>query len=204
MDEQLQQFVGDCLKPFPRDQINQIPRGGIKLDYVGHAEVTRRLIEIDPAYVFEPMLDSEGRPVIYQTDKMLHGVFNLSMNGIVRTEVGSCELRKPEVYKELYGDGLRRCAMRFGVALDLWAKSDLPQYQADNEAEVEREPDVYQVANQVAASHPDKKAEVSTILVEFGWITDGARTVGRDPQACIDKLNLQADRWGRVDQVDYP
>ena len=39
--------------------------------------------------------------------------------------VGSCKSDKPELDKELVGDFLRNAAMRFGVALNLWSKSDL-------------------------------------------------------------------------------
>ena len=30
--------------------VGKLPRGNIKLDYVGHAEITRILIEIDPLW----------------------------------------------------------------------------------------------------------------------------------------------------------
>jgi len=88
----------------------------IHLDYVGHAAVTDRLLSVDPAYEFGPVLDINKRP-IKDGDSVLH---YLTVCGATRYEWGD----GPNM-KEISSDAIRRCAMRFGVALDLWAKEPL-------------------------------------------------------------------------------
>jgi len=34
--------------PFPANQISYLPKGGVKLAYVGHAALTDRLLDADP------------------------------------------------------------------------------------------------------------------------------------------------------------
>ena len=51
-------------KPFPKGAIGKIPKGGMQLDYVGHAAVTDRLLAVDPAWTWEPMATTaEGLPL---------------------------------------------------------------------------------------------------------------------------------------------
>ena len=55
----------------------------------------------------------------------------LTVGGVTRLGYGSVT---PEAYdpeKQLIGDALRNAAMRFGVALDLWSKSDLQAHDDD-------------------------------------------------------------------------
>ena len=40
---------------FPANQISYLPKGGVKLAYVGHAALTDRLLDADPAWSWEPM-----------------------------------------------------------------------------------------------------------------------------------------------------
>ena len=49
-------------RQFPPEQIGKLPRGNVQLDYVGHADVTSRLLEADPEWNWEPQardVDSE-------------------------------------------------------------------------------------------------------------------------------------------------
>ena len=102
-------------KPFPRESIGKLPKGGMQLDYVGHAAVTDRLLTVDPAWTWEPMaLTSEGLPALDRAGNLW---IRLTVCGVTRVGVGDGKSTK-----ELVGDAIRNAAMRFGVALDLWSK----------------------------------------------------------------------------------
>lgn len=100
----------------------------IHIDFVGHAHVTDRLLSVDPYWTWEPMsFTPEGSPAIGTSanDKDAVMWIRLTVAGVTRPGVGSCPKDDDEVEKQLIGDALKNAAMRFGVALDLWAKSEL-------------------------------------------------------------------------------
>jgi hypothetical protein len=45
--------------------VGTIPRNGINLAYVSHADITRILIEIDPSWSWQPVAWDNGRPAIH-------------------------------------------------------------------------------------------------------------------------------------------
>ena len=93
----------------------------IHLDYVGHAAVTDRLLTVDPEWSWEPLaLDANGLPLL---DSARNLWIKLTVAGVTRLGVGDGKNAK-----ECIGDAIRNAAMRFGVALDLWAKDDLEAY----------------------------------------------------------------------------
>jgi hypothetical protein len=103
--------------PFPPEQVGKLPKGGQMLDFVGHADVTDRLLNADPDWSWEPMgLTPEGLPAL---DRFGNLWIRLTVDGTTRIGVGD-----GKSMKECIGDALRNAAMRFGVALDLWAKGD--------------------------------------------------------------------------------
>jgi len=105
-------------KPFPKEVIGKIPKGGVMLDYVGHAAVTDRLLQVDPTWTWEPFaVREDGLPA---TDKVGNLWIRLTINGVTRIGVGD-----GATAKECIGDAIRNAAMRFGVALDLWTKEEL-------------------------------------------------------------------------------
>jgi hypothetical protein len=141
--------------PFPANQISKLPKptkkqtdevkadfkNGIRcqicgtwhhrdvvhLDYVGHAALTDRLLDCDPAWNWEPMaLTPEGLPIA------AGGMWiKLSVCGVTRLGYGDADGKTGgNAVKEMIGDALRNAAMRFGAALDLWHKGDL---HADDE-----------------------------------------------------------------------
>ena len=99
----------------------------IHLDYVGHAEVTDRLLSVDPTWNWEPVArDDRGLPLIVKgADGKLLLWINLTVCGVTRIGVGSVDAGSFDADKQLIGDALRNAAMRFGVALDLWSKNEL-------------------------------------------------------------------------------
>ncbi len=96
------------------------------IDYVGHAQVTARLLEVDPCWSWEPVAwDVSGLPAIVEEQEGRRVLWiKLTVLGVTRLGVGIAGGHE-DVEKILVGDALRNAAMRFGVALDLWAKGDL-------------------------------------------------------------------------------
>ena len=131
-------------EPFAENQINKLPKpynansqkgqcrecGGyhglpaVHLDYVGHAALTDRLLEVDPEWSWEPVaFTPEGLPAF---DKDGGLWIRLTICGVTRLGYGDAQgKRGGNAVKEAIGDALRNAGMRFGAALDLWHKGDL-------------------------------------------------------------------------------
>ena len=99
--------------------VGKLPKGGIQLDFVGHADITRILIEIDPLWSYEPCGWDNGRPAIHVENGMATMWAYLIIHGKKMLGVGSVRADKPELHKELIGDFLRNASMRFGISLSL-------------------------------------------------------------------------------------
>lgn len=137
-------------EPFKSEQIDKLPKPksrdaqkgmcpechtyhglpAVHLDYVGHAQVTARLLDVDPLWSWEPLaFDDHGLPV-FDRDGGLW--IRLTVGGVTRIGYGDSQGKSgPNAVKEAIGDALRNAAMRFGVALDLWSKSDIHAAQED-------------------------------------------------------------------------
>jgi hypothetical protein len=131
-------------EPFAAHQINKLPKpyksdsprsncrecGGyhgqpaVHLDYVGHAALTDRLLEVDPEWSWEPLaIGPDGLPVF---DKNGGLWIRLTICGVTRMGYGDAQGKNgSNAVKEAIGDALRNAGMRFGAALDLWHKGDL-------------------------------------------------------------------------------
>ena len=126
--------------PFKKEQIGKLPKptkkdnpkgrcnecGGyhglpaVHLDYVGHAAATDRLLQVDPAWTWKPMAQGpNGEPLLTNGGLWIE----LTVCGVTRPGFG--DEGNGKGMKEVIGDAIRNAAMRFGVALDLWAKEDL-------------------------------------------------------------------------------
>lgn len=94
------------------------------LDYVGHAAVTDRLLDVDPCWQWEPLaLDEKGLPLLDAGGGMW---IRLTVCGVTRFGYGDAQGKTgPDATKEKIGDAIRNAAMRFGVAIDLWHKGEL-------------------------------------------------------------------------------
>lgn len=144
--------------PFPPNQISLLPKptkkreemanlpkakckecGGwhattnvIHLSYVGHAALTDRLLDADPAWSWEPMTLKDGLPA-YDTNGGLW--IKLTVCGVTRLGYGHAgDKEGGDAIKEVIGDALRNAAMRFGAALELWHKGDLHVDAEDDKA----------------------------------------------------------------------
>jgi len=122
--EKLAQIVKDHAVPDP-SIVGKLPRGGTQLDYVGHAEVTKILLEIDPLWTIEPVaFDEAGLPARVKIGTMVQAGFWITILGHRRYCVGSVEDRKVDIGKELVSDAIRNGGMRAGIALKLWSKEE--------------------------------------------------------------------------------
>jgi hypothetical protein len=109
--------------PFPPNQVGKLPKGGVTLDFVGHGHVTQRLLDVDPAWNWEPVaFDEHGLPLLDEFGGLW---IRLTVCGVTRLGYGDAGGRKGNnAVKEAIGDALRNAGMRFGLALDLWCKGD--------------------------------------------------------------------------------
>ena len=142
--------LAQLLEPFKPNEINQLPKpwdskspktkcsecGGfhgtpaLHLDYVGHAALTKRFLEVDPKWSWEPVAFGEnGLP---QFDNQGGLWIRLTILGVTRLGYGDSQGKiGPNATKEAIGDALRNAGMRFGAALDLWHKGDLYDAKAE-------------------------------------------------------------------------
>lgn len=107
----------------------------IHLDYVGHAALTDRLLDADPAWTWEPLaMSPEGLPVMDNFGGMW---IKLTVCGVTRLGYGDAQGKEGgNAIKEAIGDALRNAAMRFGAALELWHKGELHAPEPLAEAEI--------------------------------------------------------------------
>jgi hypothetical protein len=105
--------------------VGKLPKGGIQLDFVGHADTQKALTEIDPTWSMEPVaFDSDGLPAYRVENGMAHMACWMTLLGVRRLGIGSVMHNKPDLLKELLSDAIRNCAMRHNVYLSLWTKSE--------------------------------------------------------------------------------
>jgi hypothetical protein len=131
--EELRNILKDYAKPDP-SIVQQLPKGGVKLDFVGHADITRILIEIDPYWSWEPCGWTNGRPAIHVENGIATMWGWLTVHGKELLGVGSVKADKVDLDKELIGDFLRNASMRFGISLNLWTKNQWSDLDGDKPA----------------------------------------------------------------------
>ena len=95
------------------------------IQYVGHAALTKRLLEVDPFWNWQPLAsNSDGTP---RFDAYGGLWIELTICGMTRLGYGHPDGKVGgNAIKETIGDALRNAAMRFGAALSLWHKAELP------------------------------------------------------------------------------
>lgn len=186
-------------EPFAAHQISKLPKpfkkdspkgncqecGGyhglpaMHLDYVGHAALTDRLLDTDPAWAWEPVaLGEDGLPKLDANGGLW---IRLTVCGVTRLGYGDADGKTgPAAMKERIGDALRNAAMRFGAALDLWHKGDL---------HADEEPQPRTASNEPAQDmSPKARAQRITAGVNKGDAKGAAEYLSTLPQAECDSI----------------
>ena len=173
-------------EPFPANQISYLPKGGVKLAYVGHAALTDRLLDTDPAWAWEPLaVDDRGLPALDDCGGLW---IRLTVCGVTRLGYGDAGDKKgANAMKERIGDALRNAAMRFGAALDLWHKGEL---HADDDDSASKHP-----AKTALAADMSPKARAGRIVV---GVADGDAEGAAAAMSGWDEATLNAV-WELID-----
>ena len=191
----LEEVLGKYGVPDPKI-IGKLPRGGTSLDFVGHADVTKMLIEICPDWTWEPVaFDNDGLPAYRVENGMAHMAGWMTIHGVRRLGIGSVQASKPDLLKELVSDFIRNAAMRFGVCLALWTKQEWETEEVAGKPQTNSKP-----------AHPraTKPAEVSPVTAEpeadkpltqqqVKQFVDACDKVGLDPAIVASKAQLNWD-----------
>jgi hypothetical protein len=134
----------------------------IHIDFVGHADVTERLLEVDPLWSWEPLAFGEDGLPLLDTDEFGNAVgmwIRLTVCGVTRPGYGSVPSNQRDAVKVLIGDALRNAAQRFGVALAQWQKGDRSDPSVENP-----------VADAGQRAIASKQAANARIIVDSQWV----------------------------------
>lgn len=194
--------------PFPSNQISVLPKpkskdapkghcnvcGGwhglpaVHLDYVGHAALTDRLLDVDPEWTWTPIaFDADGLPLFDRAGGLW---IALTILGVTRYGYGDAPGKSGgNAIKEAIGDALRNAGMRFGAALDLWHKGDL--HDAAEEQGAEPEPDPLMVSKRALA---DAVQAAGLAIGDFSNWAISAKGPGLNLAECRDIAKLDALR----------
>lgn len=163
---------------------NTISRAHLHLDYVGHAEITDRLLTVDSEWTWEPLsVGADGLP------QMGHGGLwiRLTVAGVTRLGFGSADGKSgPDAVKEMIGDALRNAAMRFGVGLDLWGAKFKGGEDGTHEEPVDA---VEETVLFDALVDELRKAKTAADV----------KAVGRSARAGLSRHELSKARWDRLE-----
>ena len=119
MDKETQKKL---IKDFPKNVINKAPQGKFG-DYISHGIITKRLVDVAPDYNFtyEVLRDKDNAIVGAKCRLEIPGLGIKEDVGDVDVHAIKRNLTESELLKLAVSDGIKRCAMRFGLGLDqLW------------------------------------------------------------------------------------
>tara|TARA_R100001440_G_scaffold28100_1_gene45652 strand:+ start:1855 stop:2466 length:612 start_codon:yes stop_codon:yes gene_type:complete len=136
MNPRLQQII--LSKPWNKKLVKKLNKGFGDIDYVEHTQVTQKLIAVSPdwhfdinEYIKDTVEDMNGIQRTFITGVQVTIQMKIDGQYLSRSEVGMCD--KPffhsdpsKVYnngqraKECVSDAIKRCAMRFGVGIELY------------------------------------------------------------------------------------
>lgn len=179
--------------PFPQNQISYLPKGGVRLAYVGHAALTDRLLDVDPAWTWEPVaIDARGLPALDESGGLW---IRLTVCGVTRLGYGDAGAKKGgDAMKERIGDALRNAAMRFGAALDLWHKGDLhAEEDDDGNAATAAKQATDKARGQAVDMRPKARAERIMTGVAAGDAAGAAQVLSEMPQRELNEV------WAFID-----
>lgn len=182
----------------------KMPDGGhIDLAYVGHAEATNRLLNVDPFWDWEPLtVDERGLP---QVDGYRGLWIRLTVCGMTRLGYGHAgDKTGGDAVKEVIGDAIRNAGMRFGMALDLWTTSDLEIIESGSDPR-EQETGGQSAPSRPAASKEEAGAERQESREQaFARLAEQYRNCWANPLA-LSQIRLEGKKLGFAeDRVQGP
>lgn len=182
--------------------VGKLPKGGMQLDFVGHADVTKFLLETDPNWRWVPIEWKDGRPAIHIENGMATMWGELTVLGQSRLGVGSVRADKADLDKELVSDFIRNAAMRFGFCLSLWTKQEWEDLDTSSK------PARQQLGNAVNKPIPSKPAAQPTEETEFLTNEQRQQFVGACARVALDPVQVAKAAnisWdGDIKQTDLP
>ncbi|WP_435070428.1 hypothetical protein [Amycolatopsis thermoflava] len=164
----------------------------VHLDYVGHAHVTARLLDVDPEWTWEPLaLTPDGLPALQDGALWIR----LTIGGVTRLGVGDAVgHRGGRALKEMIGDAIRNAAMRFGVALDMWMRQ--PDAAADP-APADPPP-----TSEPAAAERDERADANHLRGRIRDITKGRGRSASQTAADFTKWSKKGTQFLRASPAE--
>jgi hypothetical protein len=179
----LEEIISKYGVPDPKI-VGKLPKGGMQLDFVGHADVTKMLIEIDPEWTWEPTaFDANGLPAYRVENGMAHMAGWLTILGVRRLGIGSVMHNKPDLLKELISDFIRNASMRFGVCLSLWTKQEWDDVSHTPTASAPKPAPVAKV-------EPAKPADPLVSMDNIKRFVDACKTAGLNHEQIAKSANI--------------
>ena len=201
----------------------------IHIDYVGHADVTDRILDVDPAWSWKPQATDPDpaalkaaiesgnldivRMVIENAPPKFERASNgnpvglwiwLTIGGETKAGYGSCPATQMDAEKVLIGDALRNAGMRFGIATYLWAKGERQDPTAENPAGEGGTAEQHarkpeQPRGRV--SQPERQQRGQSAEIPVDW---GIRIDGLDDDADFDKAKAELDEAHAAGRLPAP
>jgi len=171
----MKQEQQDALRaPFPKEQIQKLPTGGLQLDYVSHAWVTDRLLQVDPMWTWKPLAFTDAGLPAFDSNGGLW--IELTICGVTRYGYGEPQGRdKFDMTKGAIGNAIRNAAMRFGVALDLWAKESPGETKPAPKATKELSTATQKMIDRINTSASLVELSQIVPLIQSGAFTDAEK-----------------------------
>lgn len=157
---------------------NFITDAHMHIDYLGHAHVTERLLDVDPDWDWDALAynPSTGLP---QFDESGGLWIRLTVCGKSRIGYGGADgKRGDDAVKETIGDAIKNAAMRFGVGLALWMREgaapvdDVPAREVERPAQTPEDRKT-ELRGQIAAVGRKRGWKVEETADEFAAWTGG-------------------------------
>jgi hypothetical protein len=161
--------------------VGLLPKGGQQMSYVGHADITRILISVDPHWRLVPIAWENGRPACNIVNDMATMWFELTLLGTSRLAIGTAKANAFDLDKQLYGDALRNGAMRFGISLNLWTKNEWEELD-HNPAPSKPRPTAAANAPEQAPKQSKPKTLTPLSQPQIDQFTAACETKGIDPK----------------------
>lgn len=174
---------------------NYLTSAHTHLDFVGHAFVRERLLDVDPEWNWEPMArDDVGRPAFDSNGGMW---IYLTVCGTTRIGYGDAQGKKgPNAVKEAIGDALRNAGQSFGIALDMWKKESKKATPVDSDHQesdrpVTLEDRLKSLRGQCIVIWKTRGGDMAGLADEYrGWSSDADQPQGREFTTEKDPNNL--------------